>query len=137
MYRFIPFDHETFGIHKNIQFRSENSTLKTCISHIYFLQLIIYSHWDNARYPWYLAYDFWNIIGFKIFSFSIEFLLNIWQTFFHFSIEFLSMLDLFYFGDVEVSSIFLCRSDTYISENPTMCSPIILSVLLTFYLQKD
>ena len=30
MYRFISFDHETFGIHKNIQFWAENCTLETC-----------------------------------------------------------------------------------------------------------
>ena len=30
MYRFISSDHETFGIHKNIQFWSENCALETC-----------------------------------------------------------------------------------------------------------
>ena len=136
MYRFISFDRETFGIHRNILFSSEKCTLETycfftnlialkicflkivgisdsvcsfkilvigykgslqcfptsiyegrnppwfsvfsivelsvsChwISYIYFLQLIIYSHRDDARYPWHLAYDFWNIMGVKLFFF--------------------------------------------------------------------
>ena len=98
----------------------------------FFLQLLIYSHWDFVRYSWYLAYDSWNIIGFKRFSVSIEFLFNIWENFFAFSIQFVLMLALFYSWDVQNSSIFLCRSDTYISENTTVHFPIMLSIVWPF-----